>query len=396
MWQIDKFFYKGHYFIAFFSISLLLSVGYKYMLFYQGEHLKYTWIPDAIFFVAISLVLFYKRDYNLILITLALLLIKATSSLLIFHFYDDVSQYFKEVLKTVFSFSFVFFLYEYLKHLRKRDIIFIFNFFKFTLLLVCFAIIIGAIFSFSFSKTYINPRFGFSGLLYPSSFSSYFMITSTLILYFYNKNIKKISPVFIIITILSSLLIGTKAVYFFLMVFLLMLFITHKTYKNKIVMSAIALGSIFTAINYNVFKTFLINKFQMLYRLYLEENTLTFLLSFRNLSFQNAKVYISENWNIVNYLIGGINRKKTLVEMELIDIFLSLGVIGLIILVFFYYKILLKPIPFNNVNIVLFGTLFCVIILMGNSLKSITLSYILSFLYVIAIKNPLYLEKLNT
>jgi hypothetical protein len=116
---------------------------------------------------------------------------------------------------------------------------------------------------------------------------------------------------------------------------------------------------------------------------------MTFLLSFRNLSYNNAKVYIIENWNFVNYFIGGINRKKILVEMEVIDVFLSLGIIGTVLLVGVYYKVLLKPIPFNLTNIILFGALFCIIILMGNSLKSITLSYLLSFLFVIANKPPL-------
>tara|TARA_R110002049_G_scaffold293010_2_gene477814 strand:- start:4312 stop:5499 length:1188 start_codon:yes stop_codon:yes gene_type:complete len=385
---IKKANFTGFLFATFLLLSLSFTVLYKYVLFNHGIHLKYTWLPDIIFFAIINAILIYKRNYFLILITILLLLIKSLGSFFVFDFYENRLDYFKEVIKTVFSFSMVFFIYTYVKNINLSNIVFIFKVFNYVSVIISASIILGFIFNISFFETYTGVRFGFSGFLFPQSFSSYFIIVSILIYYYYNKNIKKISSIYIVFTILSAFLIGTKAVYIFLFFFIAMFFINNKLYKNKVAILFSSLVFTILLFNYKALKEYMLDKFSVLYNVYNESGLLTFLFSYRDLSFLKAKFYVQNNWNITNYLFGGINRKAMLVEMELVDIFLSFGILGSVFLLLCYYKIILKPVAFKRDSFFLYSVLFFIILMSGNFFKSFTINYFIVFSFVILTYKP--------
>lgn len=378
----------GYIFVTFLILSLSISILYKYVLFYHGVHLKYTWVTDLMFFVIINMWLIHKRIYNLILIVVLLLLIKAIGSFFIYEFYENQLDYFKEVSKTSFSFTIIFFVFTYIKDIKLKGIAFIFQVFKYISIVINIAIILGFIFNITVFKTYTGVRFGFSGLLFPQSFSSYFVIVSLLIYYFYNNNIERTSPLFIAVTTLSALLVGTKSVYIFLFFFTLMLFFNYKLYKNKVFMLSTSFLFAVIAFYYNTLKSYLLDKFIVLYDVYRESGLLTFLLSFRDLSFLKAKAYVEDNWDMVNYFFGGVNRKVMLVEMELVDILLSFGVLGSVLLIYFYYKFILKSVAFERTSFLLYGVLFFIIMMSGNFFKSLTIHYFIAYALIILTYKP--------
>lgn len=380
--------FTGFFFATFLLLSLCFSILSKYVLFYQGVHLKFTWLTDMVFFISMNIMLIYKRNYNFIIIVIVLFLIKATGSFFVYDFYENQLDYFKEVFRTVFAFTMIFFVYSYLKNINLKSITIIFEVFKYISLVISTTIILGFIFNITIFKTYTGVRFGFSGLLFPQSFSSYFVIISLLIYYYYNKNIKKISPLLIAFTTLSAVLIGTKAVYIFLCFFILMLFFKHKLYKHKKFMLSISLLLTILAFNYKILKDYVLDKFNVLYDVYMESGLLTFLFSYRDLNFIKAKSYVQDNWDITNYLFGGVNRKELLVEMELVDVFLSFGIVGSIFLIFCYYKFFLKSVSFEKIPILLFGALFLIIITSGNFFKSLSINYFVAFSLIILTYKP--------
>lgn len=385
---IKKTYFTGSIFITFLILSLCFSVLYKYVLFNHGIHLKYTWIPDFIFFVIMNMMFIYRRNYNLILIVILLFLIKSIGSFFIYEFYENQIDYFKEVCRTVLSFAMIFFVYSFIKNIKLKSISFIFEIFKYISLAINTTIILGFVFKIALFKTYLGNRFGFSGFLFPQSFSSYFVIVSILIFFYYNKNIKRISPFFIAFNIFSALLVGTKSVYIFICFFILLVFFNYKLYKNKVVMLSTSLLLAVIAFNYKTIKDYVLDKFIVLYDVYQESGLLTFLLSYRDRSFLKAKSYVQINWDMTNYFFGGVNRKVMLVEMELVDIFLSFGVLGSVFLICCYYIIILKSVVFERTSYLLLGMLLFIIIMSGNFFKSFTIQYFIVFLLIILNYQP--------
>ena len=382
MKSLSKAYNKGYIYSFFAVLSILILVIYKYIVFYQNVHLKYTWVPDVLMLFGI-VVLMIRNNRWLFTLLLIVSCFKLFGTLTLFDKFDNVFVFSQEVIKTSIVYCAIPILVYYTKTFSFLELKTFFKIFKIAVIIVSFSIFFGVLFNIYMLETYAGKRFGISGLLYPSSFSSYFVIISILILYYYNNNIEKVNRLYITVLVFSALFIGTKSIYFFLIIFFLVIFIEEKLYKKKqIWWSVLGLFIIFISFHKEIIKRFL-EKFDVLVKLYQESDMATFILSYRNYSFNNAKLFINDNWSVVNYLIGGVNRKSLLVEMGLIDIGLSFGIIGTIIYILIYYKYVFSKIVLPLNMAILIGALAVIILLSGNFFKSITLAYFVAYLFLL-------------
>jgi hypothetical protein len=382
MKSILKSYNKGYVFSSFAVLSFVLSVIYKYVVFYQGIHLKYTWITDFIL-LSIAVLVLLKKNRALFILLLLLVFLKIFGTLSILDKFPNTVTVYKEIIKTSIVYSAIPILVFYTRTFTYLELKFFFKIFKIITVVICLSILLGTLLNVYMLETYTGKRFGFSGVLYPSSFSSYFIITSILILFYYNKHIEKVPLIYLTLLIFSALFVGTKSIYFFLLIFFLVVFIEEKLYKKKLTwLSVIGLFIIFISLQKVLFKTFS-EKFDVLIKLYQESDITTFILSYRNYSFNSAKLYINENWNLINFLIGGVNRKSLLVEMGLIDIGLSFGILGISIFILIYYKCIFNKMVLSVNMLILLGALMLIILLSGNFFKSITLAYFVSYLFLL-------------
>jgi hypothetical protein len=130
-----------------------------------------------------------------------------------------------------------------------------------------------------------------------------------------------------------------------------------------------------------------INSFSFGPFIFEKHGLITFITSKRDLLFKDSMAYIQENWNAVNYAIGGIDLKRHRVEFEFVDIFLFLGIAGLIV-----YILVLKKAFFTEKRDWLYTVFFITILLIsslgGNLFFSITNSFCFAIVF-------LYLRSVN-
>src|SRR5690606_4088618 len=90
------------------------------------------------------------------------------------------------------------------------------------------------------------------------------------------------------------------------------------------------------------------------------------------------------NMNNFNFLIGAISLEKIRLELQIIDVILFFGFIGLIIYIYFFF-ILFKYFVIERKSRIFFITVVALSLLAGNLLY-IPLTLILVFLILIALK----------
>lgn len=217
-----------------------------------------------------------------------------------------------------------------------------------------FFIIIGFIFNLKIFWTY-NSRFGFNGLFIVPSITTYFYaLALTYFSYQYIKfNKNKLE---LLIVIIATLLVGTKALLLFLLLTLIHLFFVKKIYRLKLFYLFTSISIFVIVSNINIIINFLKNKYETLFRVYENYDLITMLTSYRNLRLkENFIPVITENWSFLNYLFGGTDFVKYRVEFELFDVFLFWGIIGSFLYFYFYFKKIIsfkKIVKFGKIQIV--------------------------------------------
>lgn len=379
---------KAHtIFIVFWGLSILGTLVYKYNLSIRTfDHTQLTWIPDFIF-LSIILIWALKRKYYFLPLSLIVLLIfKSIGSLTILGEYSEKIDLYKDVVKTTIGYTFIFFVFAFLRTFDAKKLKKTFDFFKILSLVAYGLIFLGALFSISFFKTYLGVRFGYSGFLYPSSYASYFIIISVLIHYFYSIKIEKQSLVYLLLASIAGLLVGTKAVYLFLFLFWGIYFIKHKLYNYKTFWAFITISILSFVLFFEKIFSFLKEKFAVLFELFENNSILTFVLSYRDISFKKATTFISDNWEVYNFIVGGVNRKELLVEISLFDLILNFGLLGSILFILFYYFNIIKHIQRKTHVYLLLGSLLMITFLSGNFFDRLYLAYPLAFFFAIISK----------
>jgi hypothetical protein len=204
------------------------------------------------------------------------------------------------------------------------------------------SVIIGFLFEIEIFKAYyLGNRFGYNGILRNATHASYvFMLY---ILYFYYKRINYPNlknKIFFYSTFLISILLSTKAILLFIILFCF--YILFKR-KSKRLLALFVTFLFLGIINYQWIIENVIRKyFNILYQLYLERGITTMLFSYRNESISKYFLpYLKENWSLSNYLFGGAEFNFHRTEFELIDLFWFFGIFGMMYFIWLFHKFIL-------------------------------------------------------
>lgn len=205
------------------------------------------------------------------------------------------------------------------KLIRILENIFLFN---------SLAAITGFILQIDLLKTYydIPYRSGFNGFIPVQNESTVFYFLS--VSYFYYKHfILKDQSLRFYVILASALILGTKGIYLYLALLLFFHFIYHSNVKTKL----IAMGLILLlAAGISWYLTTEHSKIALEYFISRIESKgwIYTLLSGRNVFIATKGAAVLDNWSWVNYLVGGQDQMNSLIEMDLIDLFLFMGIIG--------------------------------------------------------------------
>ncbi len=209
------------------------------------------------------------------------------------------------------------------KGLKALDIIFLIN---------AIVIFVGFVFEIEYLKSYpFTTRFGYSGIFsrYAINDVSLFYLIGNFYFFarWYNG---ETTLLLFLVVVMSSFLVGTKAIYL-QNIFLLSYIILKEPRYRIVAIITIILASllIFTFYNFDFWE-----------QLYRHKGVLAVLTSLRTELIMERIPLAWCQITLKNFVIGFNQPFKYFVEMDLIDLILTLGVVGATILIKFYFKIL--------------------------------------------------------
>lgn len=254
------------------------------------------------------------------------------------------------------------------------------------LLLVLISIVVGAIFNLPSLATY-SYRFGFKGLITRPSTASYFIMLSWVVFLQSEWSLKFQTAVYFLLFIVSFL-VGTKASLLFLAFVVLHLAVQRKikfSFSKLLIGGATFLGVV-VAIFYRYQDRIIHTKGQHL-KLYTNEGWISALSSFRSRKLNEISSYYLENWNIVNYFVGGRHVFIENFEFDVLDVLLHFGLLGTLIYIFVAKKLVMPLLPKNQV--ILFIGLLVVALLAGQLFYNTYIALLLSYYLIVQNTNTL-------
>ena len=230
------------------------------------------------------------------------------------------------------------------KALLSKILIIIFSFYTITVL-------IAGLFEIDFLRTYNALRYGYMPLFSSQNEFSFIMIT---IVVFYYKNWLEKKEFYgfllLILSLAASLIIGTKVVYLFLIIFINYIIIINLQLKKIILFYVLILITLFYFKDYLFL--FLENKFEIFVDLYHEKGLFDTISSLRVSYLQDRLICQTSNMKPLNYLFGGLTI-PCLTEMSFFDVFLFFGLIGGVMYGYLYVRLVIKRLSLD-----LFGAIF--------------------------------------
>jgi len=346
----------------------------KYYLMCNDTKISVTRYLRLIIFIFICFYFLYKKKYLfLILPTILLLFYLIGQYLLSFTYFSFGS------MVVYAKYIYILFLLEFSFHFFKTtNTKLLFKSFDLIIIINSILIILGVLFKIRLFETYSGIRFGYNGLFITSATSSYFYMIA---LFYVFINYFKSKPNYILSTlvIIAVFIIGAKAIYLFSALLIVFYFIYYRANKNllkSIVVSVLSLSTI--AILLLIF----VPSFLEINNTY---GLLSAILSYRDLLFVDKTLpFIRNNWNELNYLLGGQGFLKDRTQMGFFDLFLFFGAFGSVIYLYIYYKVLFKN-TLNIDSIFIIISFGIVIFLAGNFFYSATISF-----YLIILQQILY------
>ena len=190
----------------------------------------------------------------------------------------------------------------------------------------CF-IILGALMNLSIMESYpMSGRWGYSGLLYHKSLNN--ILYGIFLIRHWSSNERNFITTALYIT--SLLLLGQKAAFLYLFLFVSLVIIKNKTLKILLIGGAgggLALASFWVP--------FLVKLNPFWLNVYEKHGSLGLILSLRN---ENVTRIFEEagNLDFFSLIFGGISRYPAVIEMFPFDLFIYFGLAGLISSLIFY------------------------------------------------------------
>ncbi|MEM7487246.1 MAG: hypothetical protein AAF348_18715 [Bacteroidota bacterium] len=182
-------------------------------------------------------------------------------------------------------------------------------------------------------KSYpLRERFGYSGLIPKRNEATLFYVLGLSVGYFRLVVQKKKERPLFLIGLVGSLILGTKGMY----IFLLFLGLFHIRFNKKLI------KTLFIGLVVSFILIILILPNTEMYSYYYSQaerlGFFTMLLSGRDIIFFNELNSMTQGWSILNVFVGGQNQSNKIFEMDFLDLFFFLGVIGGLVYIFLYMK----------------------------------------------------------
>ena len=304
----------------------------------------------VVILISYNLIINYKKKFNLFSILLLIICFILGQSIITKGFNSDIISLFVKYL-----FPILLFFYFNNRPIKNHNLKHLFKVYELIIIINSILVLVGFLFKSPIFETYKMTRFGYNGLLRTSSTSTYFYIISLFYFLFKYKAqfFTKWKSLFVFIV---CFFVGTKSIYLGLASILLaFLFIKFKKTKQRYFVSILLL------IGLSVLGYLLFFEFGDFNRIREKHGLLSSILSYRDQLFINKTLpNINENWNFLNYLIGGLNNINDRSQLDFIDIFHFWGIIGGVFYLFTYYK---AYITFNLKYINLYFLVFLVFII---------------------------------
>lgn len=237
-------------------------------------------------------------------------------------------------------------------------------------------VVVGYVFELNIFETYFRGgRFGYQGLLLYHSEAGYIYFIALNLLYIICKE----KPVVINIALLlmlffTSFLVGTKKTFFLSVIFSIYVIIDRFKYVKLNTLKYIPLLLLPIIIFHKSLINIFEKQFNLFYKIYQQEGFWSSFLSYRNLLFRKNFFPYIEEWSIINFLFGGAFFSERRIEMELFDLFLFFGIMGVICYIFFLKEALKGK---TIVSYFIVFSLLLATIISGNLFSSINVMMLL-------------------
>lgn len=240
-------------------------------------------------------------------------------------------------------------------------------------------VLIGLFSNIELFRSYpYSDRFGYNGLFNKTNEVSFLYIIILANGYYKFLKNGKVNWLRLIYITLISALLGTKTVWLFISMAGLFHILVQSKIRKKV--KYIIIGSLFLAFTFiDKILTFLFSM-SPFWNQFLEKHSIVSLVfSLRDQALIRNMEYISENWDLINFFIGGAfyTQYYRLTEMDGPDLFLFFGTIGTVVYFMIFGMIFMK----KN-NLILNGLIIIILIcgLFGGALLMSSLCMILMFL----------------
>lgn len=366
----DRYFLTSEFFVGFtIVIFFLLEIINGVYFFNNPDQIlslsfypKIIWQFFLLIFIGVSYRKLNKRElcfFLFSLIVVVLSLIRFQSSLVGIKHFDKL---------LLFFFSYIFLrLYNarLSTGLRLFDIVLISN---------SLLIFIGFLFGIEFFKSYpFSSRFGYSGVFCRYSINDVSFFYLIAIFYsFYRWKRGEIKLWIFIIIYFSSFLVGTKAIY--LQNFILLGYVFVAERRSRFMILSITVSAIILLlITYN---------FSFWNDLLKEKGILAVLTSTRSELLLEKYPLMIQELSAFNILLGFKNPFPYFVEMDVIDLFLTIGILGGSMIFYFYRSILFQFERNNYFAWTFIGTFILMVCISGRySYSGMNAFYFPFFLY---------------
>ncbi|MBC8755332.1 hypothetical protein H2O64_11645 [Kordia sp. YSTF-M3] len=207
----------------------------------------------------------------------------------------------------------------------------IYRYFEYFLYINAIALLVGYLFHVEIFRSYeYTTRFGVSGFFSKPGEASYmYMIAVIVSYYFWIEKKSKKDFYKLLFFIACSLCLGQKK----MLLFLGLLGVVHLIHYNRFkkvfrILLPVSLA-VFLFFKESIIQAVL-SRSPFWKVIYEESGLMSAIFSYRDQLFVNAITHIEENWTFLNYIFGGLDFNHFKVEFEFIDLYIFLGVSGIV------------------------------------------------------------------
>lgn len=342
--QINKFYNRDlqKFILGFLLYYIIVSIFNKFMEYYFPLYLNQKLITivklilESIF---VLILMFNFKKKKMLFLWLGVFSVLFLMGELARKFYSGQEYSLRESFltgniyvfgKIIFPFIFIG-VFELIKN-NKHVLNLFFKILEIILITNAVLVLLGFFFSIPYFQSYEHTsRFGYSGILQRFNFTYLSMIVLSRMIFY-----KKYNLFFFILSI-SLLLTGAKVAILYLLL-LLFYFIVKRGNKFYIMITTgLLITSLFFLKQIIFFLTKIFPFWQPIFEKY---GYITVLFSKRDYLILNTWEYIKSQASIWNLLVGGMDYLKHRVEIDFIDIFLLLGILGGSIYIFLLNRII--------------------------------------------------------